>query len=104
VSAKLGVFSSVTTSTDTLPELKEINEPRVQWIFTSCVMHTFLVPALELLFLSCQYGDYKDENFVIVCREDGFAMELEADFMAFKMRILRTTETWQQMLKLSNSI
>jgi len=64
-------------------------------------MHTFLVPASELLFLSCQYGDYKDGNFVIVCREDGFAMELEADFMAFKMRILRTTETWQQMLKLS---
>lgn len=53
-----------------------------------------MVPAVEFLFLDCQYGNYEDKIFDITCREDGFAIEYEAKTLQMNMRIWRTTETW----------
>ena len=67
---------------------------RIQWVFTSCVTHTFLLPALEFLELSCLYGDYSDENFDIVCNETGFATRFEVESFSMNLLIWRTIETW----------
>jgi hypothetical protein len=78
-------------------------QPQVRWIFTSCVTHTFLVPASEILELSYLYGDYQDEDFEIVCHRpepngvaDGFGIQFRLDSLRMNIEIQRTTETWNQ--------
>lgn len=81
------------------PELSGLNktdDPRVRWLFSSCVTHTFLVPAREFLFLSCDHGDYEGESFDIVCNDHGFAMEFELEDLNLHIRFWRTVETWKQ--------
>ncbi|CAB9500321.1 transporter G family member [Seminavis robusta] len=67
---------------------------RVQWIFASCVTHTFLLPALEFLELSCRYGNYEDEDFDIVCNATGFATRFSIDNDNIRVLTWRTIDTW----------
>ena len=70
---------------------------RVQWIFTSCLTHTFIVPTKEMLALSCQFGNYQDEQFGIECSDDGFAVTLTIEDLGLDLKYWRTTETWKQV-------
>ena len=51
------------------------SENRLVWIMTSCACHTFIVPAVELLLLECQYSNYAFDGFQVVCSPEGHGVE-----------------------------
>ena len=69
-----------------------IEQSRVMWVFTSCVTHTFLVPSVDLLHLSCRYGYYDDEDYDVVCSHNGLAVEFHVDFLSLTGRIWKDIE------------
>ena len=93
--ASLAKLASWTATTNEM-NVFEFNEPRVRWMYSSCLTHTFLVPARELLFLGCLYGDYSNQAAGVVCNDNGAAMEYRIEGSEVFLRVWKTTASWVQ--------
>ena len=70
------------------------DQPRVKWIFSSCYQHVYLVPASAILEFNCLYGNYEEEQYDYICRDDGHAFVLNDGNYFF--RVWRTIDTWDK--------
>lgn len=76
---------------------REASQPsRVQWLYTSCLTHTFLLSAKEFLFINCELGNFAELPFELVCNNIGQATKFRIEGLDLAIKVWRTTETWRQ--------
>eukprot|EP00977_Amphora_coffeiformis_P001283 scaffold263_cov159-Amphora_coffeaeformis.AAC.2 len=70
---------------------------RLQWLFSSCFAHSFILPAKEFNWRACQYGRFDEEPFHPVCKENGYGWRFRIPRIDQHIIFWKTSETWRQV-------
>jgi ABC-type multidrug transport system fused ATPase/permease subunit len=70
---------------------------RLHWVMTSCLIHTFLAPAVEFIHLACKYANYGMDEWDMVCNPYGVATQYTSTDLNLVIRLWRTIHVWDQV-------